>query len=262
MLFSKEEGAKSFLRNERQIVVVIPSFNNKEWFKRNLDSVFSQKYRSYRIIYVDDASTDGTGDQVLTYVAEKKQQHRVKVIKNKRRVGALANTYKAAKLCNPEEIIAILDGDDWFAHPQVLEKLNTIYADPEVWVTYGQFVYYPCGSPGWSAQVPAEVIEKNAFREYSWVTTALRTFYAGLFHKIRKEDLLYEGEFFQMAGDLAYMWPIVEMAGKHSRFIPEVLYVYNVETSINDIKKDPDTQRNLGFVIRERKRYQPVKSPY
>jgi len=42
-----------------------------------------------------------------------------------------------------------------------------------------------------------------------------------------------------MAGDLAYMWPIVEMAGNHSRFISEVLYVYNVVTPLNDIKKIP-----------------------
>lgn len=144
----------------------------------------------------------------------------------------------------------------------MLQKLNSVYADPDVWVTYGQFVYYPCGTPGWAEQVPQHVIDQNAFREYSWVTTALRTFYAGLFHKINKKDLFYNGDFFRMSGDLAYMWPIVEMAGQHSRFISEVLYVYNVVTPINDIKKDPIRQRDLGFVIRERTRYLPVTKPY
>ncbi|MES2122369.1 MAG: hypothetical protein V4492_06285, partial [Chlamydiota bacterium] len=155
-----------------------------------------------------------------------------------------------------------LDGDDWFPHEYVLAKLNEVYADKNVWVTYGQFVYYPCNTPGWAAEVPESIIAQNAFREHTWTTTALRTFYAGLFHKIKKEDLLYEGAFFPMSGDLAYMWPILEMAGFHSRFIPDVLYVYNMDTSINDIKKDPDLQRHLGLITRERKRYQPLKKPY
>lgn len=249
------------LAEEKAMVVVIPSYNNKEWYKKNLDSVLSQNYKNFRVIVIDDASPDGTGPAIKAYIHQRKEEGRVTFIQNKKRVGALANEYKGIWLCKPSEIVVNLDGDDWMAHDRVLEKLNRVYADPDVWVTYGQFVYHT-GDPGWAAQVPEHIIEKNEFREYTWVTTAMRTFYAGLFHKIKKEDLLYQGEFFQMSGDLAYMFPIVEMAGKHSRFISDVLYVYNVETPINDIKKDPTTQQNLGFIIRERKRYEPIAKPY
>jgi len=31
--------------------------------------------------------------------------------------------------------------------------------------------------------------------------------------KIAKEDLMYEGKFFEMAWDLAFMFPMLEMAG-------------------------------------------------
>jgi glycosyltransferase involved in cell wall biosynthesis len=247
---------------EKPMVVVIPSYNNKNWYKKNLDSVFSQKYQNYRVIFVDDASPDGTGNLVKAYVKEKKQEHRFTFIQNEKRSCALANEYKGIWLCKPHEIVVNLDGDDWLANDFVLQKLNNVYADPNVWVTYGQFIYYPDGSPGWAAEVSDEVIEKNAFRDYPWTTTALRTFYAGLFHKIKKEDLFYEGDFFPMAGDLAYMWPILEMAGKHSRFIPDVLYVYNVQTAINDIKKDPDRQLILGLATREKPRYSPIEKPY
>ncbi len=246
---------------EKAMVVVIPSYNNIQWYKNNLDSVLAQNYQNFRVIIIDDASPDGTGPAIKQYIQEKNAQNRVTFIQNKKRVGALANEYKGIWLCKPSEIIVNLDGDDWMAHEYVLEILNRVYADPDVWVTYGQFVYHT-GDPGWAAQVPDEIIEQNAFREYTWVTTAMRTFYAGLFHKIKKEDLLYEGQFFQMSGDLAYMFPIVEMAGKHSRFIPDVLYIYNVGTSINDVVKDPITQRDLGFIIRGRKKYEPVYKPY
>jgi len=250
----------SLYGTEKPFVVVIPSYNNAAWYQRNLDSVLSQNYQNFRVIYIDDASPDGTGALVKNYIQGKEDQ--VTFIQNRKRVGALANKYKGVWLADPKEIIVDLDGDDWLNNEYVLAHLNEIYSDPAVWVTYGQFIYYPCKTPGWAAQVSDETIKQNGFREDTWVTTALRTFYAGLFHKIKKEDLLLNGEFFPMAGDLAFMFPIVEMAGEHSRFIPEVLYVYNVTTMINDVVRNPDYQSQLGWLIRERKKYLPIKSPY
>lgn len=248
--------------NEMPITIVIPSYKNKQWYQRNLDSVFAQNYHNYRIIYIDDASPDSTGELVKAYVAEKNEQKRVTLIQNPTRVGALANLYKAIWMCAPNEIVANLDGDDWFYDDHVLEKLNAAYSDPDVWMTYGQFIYYPSNIVGFAEAVPNDVIQNNAFREHSRGTTALRTFYAGLFHKIKIDDLLYGDAFFPSAWDLAMMWPILEMAGFHSRFIPDVCYVYNIDNPINDFKTDLNLQQNLDWVTRHMPRYSPVEKAY
>lgn len=241
---------------ENRFVVVIASYNNQEWVKQNLDSVFEQNYKNYRIIYIDDCSLDGTGQLVENYIKEKKRESQVTLIRNEKRVGALANHYKAIHLCDPSEICVILDGDDWLYHSAVLDRLNKEYSDPDVWMTYGQFMYKD-GIKGWGEQLPQEYLESNRAREYLWVTTALRTFYAGLGQKIHKEDLYDEGDFFRITGDLALMFPIFEMAGKHSRFIPDILYVYNV-TPQNDTILEKDKQFQTGLVIRKRTRYLPL----
>ncbi len=49
---------------ENRFVIVIPSNNNKDWYQKNLDSVFNQRYLNYRVIYIDDGSTDNTGTLV------------------------------------------------------------------------------------------------------------------------------------------------------------------------------------------------------
>ncbi len=252
----------SFAIEEKPFVVVIPSYNNSRWYEHNLGSVYAQKYENYRVVFIDDASPDGTGELVRRYVQQCGQEHRTTIVQNTERRGALANVYQGIWLCKPYEIVANLDGDDWMFDEHVLERLNREYADPDVWVTYGQFLYYPCGSAGWAAQVPEEVIATNSFRDNQWTTTAMRTFYAGLFHKIKKEDLLYNGDFYPMAGDLAYMWPILEMAGFHSRFIPDILYVYNLDTPLNDMKKDAALQQRLGLLTRITPRYSPLEKPY
>lgn len=251
---------KSYDYPEKPFVVIIASYNNKNWYKRNLDSVFNQEYQNYRIIYVDDCSSDNTGQLVLEYAQEKGKQDKITVIINTERTGATSNIYKAAHVCLPEEIIVSLDGDDWLAHPLVLNHLNAIYQDPDVWLTYGQFQWWPKNVPGFCHAVPPHILEEGKIREYGWVTTALRTYYAGLYQKIKKEDLMYEDKFLAMAGDLGIMFPMVEMAGKRCRFVNEILYIYNTESNINDHKVNGNQQVNLGNVVRDRARYTQIDS--
>jgi len=243
---------------QKQFVFVVPSYKNKEWYKRHLDSIFSQTYDHYRVIYIDDASLDGTGMRVKEYCQKKGQAHRVEVIINEQNRGALANIFKAVGSCSPHEIIVNLDGDDWLAHREVLAQLSQAYADPEVWLTYGQFIYYPSYKPGFGEEIPSDVIEQNIFRSSSQGTTALRTFYAGLFHQIEKEDLMYKGDFFRAGYDLVIMFPMLEMAGRHSRFIPEISYVYNIHTPINDHKVNADEQADVDHYLRQKEKYRPL----
>lgn len=246
--------------DEKPMVLVIPSYKNKDWYKRNLDSTFSQNYSNYRIIYVDDASPDGTGDLVEKYVKEKNKQALVHLIKNPKRVGALANLYTAIHLCKPEEIVCTLDGDDWLSNHDVLKRVNKEYQDPQIWMTYGQHEQWMGDGKrvyqGGSEIYPENIIKNREFRKYKWVASHLRTFYAGLFHKIDKEDLMYKGEFFPMSYDYAIMYPMLEMASHHHKFIPEVLYVYNIATPLNDLKVNYHLQQEC---CREIKQY---KKPY
>lgn len=244
--------------DEKAFVIVIPSYNNKEWYKLNLDSVLSQDYHNYRVIYIDDVSPDGTGKLVQEYLKEKDKTHLVTLIQNEKRSLALANIYKAIWTCDPQEIIVTVDGDDWLANDRVLSYLNTVYSDPDVWTTYGQFTYYPQGTLGCAKQIPQDVIRRNGVRQYPGGPTHLRTFYAGLFQKIQKEDFLHNGDFYPMAWDVAFLLPIIEMAGVHSRFIPDVLYVYNTSTMMHDHVVNSGLQSELDALIRKKNKYLPL----
>lgn len=171
----------------------------------------------------------------------------------------MANLYVAIHMCHPEEIIVDLDGDDWLAYDGVLAYLNTVYQDESVWLTYGQFLQYPLGRMGWCSQLPQEIIDNNAYRNYPWVTSALRTFYAWLFQLIKKEDLCFKDEFVPMASDLAFMFPMLEMAGNHSKFINQILYIYDRHTGFNDEKKNKQLQEEIEIHIRNLKKYEPLQ---
>ena len=256
-------NSKSMVEDERHIVVVICSYNNERYYQWNLDSVFAQNYTNYHVLYVDDCSADDTGTLVDEYVKEKGMEETVIAYHNAKRRKALANLYYVIHTCKPTDIIVILDGDDRFAHPNVLQRINQAYVNPDIWLTYGQFRIYPSGGVGFCRPYPRRIVERCGFRYYHDTPSHLRTFRAGLFHKIRREDLMFQDEFFPVTYDLAIMFPMIEMARLHHQFIPDVLVDYNGENPINDHKgTGKQLQRKFDLIIRARTCYGDIESPF
>ena len=240
----------------KRIAVVIPSYNNRQWYKHNLFSLCTQDYDNYRAIYIDDCSSDKTGELVEKFITDNNLGDRIRLIRNPVRVGAMQNLYNAIHSCDDHEIIVVLDGDDWFAHNGVLKKIVKMYSDPNCWMTYGQYISSSDNMPGYSKEIPSHIIETNNFREYEWCASHLRSFYAWLFKMIKKEDLIDPcGTFYSMAWDQAMMFPMLEMSGYRAKFISDVLYIYNAANPINDSKVDRQLQYNLETIIRTRKKY-------
>lgn len=242
--------------SEKPFVILICSYNNKPWYRFNLHSVFKQRYSNYRVIYIDDCSTDGTGSAVKRFIKARKQEHRVTYIHNEERCGACANTYKGVWLCDPHEIVIILDGDDWFDGPDVLQNLNYHYQDPNIWMTYGQYRYWPSQRlPQDLDRIPLsfENFDRTIVR---WRVHYPRTFYAKLFHMIKEDDLKYDGTFLPIACDVGYMLPLFEMCGaEHSKYINKVLVYYNRGTPINDNKVNKELQKTIEHYIRQKPAY-------
>lgn len=217
------------------MVIVVPSWNNNELFngvpryQLNLDSIFSQKYSNYRVIYIDDCSSDRTADMVASYINKRGQTHRVTLIRNTKRWGPSRNRYVGAHMAHDEEIVMYLDGDDWFSRTDVLNVINQAYSDPNVWLTYSHFIHAPDdGRTSGAREIPQWVIEQNAYRKYGWDYHSLKTFYGWLFKQLRLEDILFEGKFLPVGSDIAEMLPLVELSGGRFKFIKDILYVASV----------------------------------
>lgn len=246
-----------------QFAVVIASYNNARYFEKNLTSVASQHYRSFHVYYIDDASTDGTADLVQKYVATSNIQNQFTLIRNKTRKGSLQNQYELIHTLDPRTVVVCLDGDDWFSHEGVLTTLAQAYNNPEIWLTYGSFETEP---PGLLKEFRCHAIDPKlacapTFRVKVWFLPQLRTFYAKLFQLIQEKDLKQDDNFLPMAGDLAYMFPMLEMASQgHFLFIDEVLCIYNLETPLNDYAVNRALQTEHAWAVRVKIPYKPLKT--
>lgn len=240
--------------------IIIPTYNNEQWCIKNIARLAYQTYPHWHATVIIDAATDRTEELLREYIAKRHLEEKITLIVNAQRQGALANIYHAVTACPAHKVVGLYDGDDRFPHNKVLEYLTHIYETEDVWMTYGQFKHSPENRVGFCRPYPARIIKQNSFRSCLGVLPShFRTFYAGLFHRIAQEDLMYEGEFFPVTWDLAIMFPLIEMAGVHHKCIKPIMYIYNTSNPLNDFKLHFERQMFFNDIIRAKKRYKPLR---
>lgn len=238
--------------------IIVPFYNVEKWIRVCIKSVMAQDYKNFECVLIDDASTDGTVEIVEQQI---KSDSRFSLIKNQTNVGALENIFKAIQKSNPsdEDVIVTLDGDDWFASKNVLSTLLRYYKEKDCWLTYGSHILYPSGQKSKFCEkpVPKKIIKNKSYRSSPWMTSALRTFKFKLWKNIKVEDLKNsEGKFYEAAWDLAFMFPMLEMAGDKIEFVKEIVYVYNLHDN-NDhvVPEKRNKQLSYELEIRNKEKY-------
>ena len=240
-----------------RFVIFSPGYNCKEWIKNHMEAVQNQTYKNYIHVIVDDATTDGTYEEILKYADD-----RTVVYRNEKNMGWAYNaaTYLDENITSPEDIVIGYDLDDWFNHIDVLKRLDTIYVEHECWVTYGGFLRSNkmMTEGNWDGY-PEEVIKARSFKNHRWRFWALRTWKGFLWEAINKEDFKGPaGEWPKTTYDYAIGFPLLELCPPerlHHVGEQEVLYIYNYENPLNDKKINKEQQQTLGKYYLSREEY-------
>lgn len=244
--------------------IVIPAYNSQRWIRKTLDSVVCQKYKNYDVCIVDDLSTDKDQRKIIKEYCDKYNSDKNvwKYIFNNKRKGALFNIVNAIRHsnCEDEDVIVTLDGDDWLYDDKVLNKVRNEYVKGDILLTYGQYISFPSKTPGHCKAYHPRIIKNRAYRKDEWRMSHLRTFKYKLFSRIKESDFIdpRKNRYFEMAWDLALMFPMAEMAGHRIKFISDYLYVYNRQNPINDDKVNVGLQGSTNGLLRKKQKYNYV----
>lgn len=109
------------------ISVIVPNYNNAKYLEKCINSVLSQTYTNYEIIYVDDMSTDNSVSIAKKLLVDKK--HSIIKLKSKRYNGGARNE---GILKAKGDYIVCIDSDDYLANDNVLEKINSSLYNQDV----------------------------------------------------------------------------------------------------------------------------------
>lgn len=106
------------------VSIITLTYNHEKYISKCIESVINQKYSAWELIIVDDGSTDNTGAIVKEY-ARKFQQIKYHIQENKG-LNKLSETYNFALKQSKGDLIAILEGDD-FWYEDKLEKQVAVF---------------------------------------------------------------------------------------------------------------------------------------
>lgn len=250
--WTEEKPARDWLRNPTKriaipgekpdIHVFIPSYNCTEWIERCLDSVANQTLQPKNVVIVDDASTDPQYAPLLRSLCDK---YGYLPITNKENKKAPYNLYNmmCALSAEPEDVIFLLDGDD-FLPLDALEKVAKYYeADKDLWLTYGSYESHPENTgQTMAAKYPMAYVQHREFRGQPYFFNHAITFKKHLWDQLTLEDFQKKpGEWFTVGYDAIIMHPMLEMAAPdHFKFLRDTLYYYNSVNDLSDYLVDPE----------------------
>ncbi len=188
------------------ISVLIDTYNQERYIEQAIASVLEQDVgeSEREVIVVDDGSVDATPDVVRRF------EPRVRVIRKAN--GGQASAFNAGIPECRGEIVAFLDGDDWWAAGKLRAVVNALTADDAVGlVGHGITEVYPDGREQTELlrEVPRFQITSRegaeAFRlRKSFLGTSRMTYRAEVLRKIGRvpEELTFEADeyLFTLAG--------------------------------------------------------------
>jgi glycosyltransferase involved in cell wall biosynthesis len=115
-----------------RVTVVAPAYNAAQYVGQCVESVIAQSFQNWELVIVDDGSTDGTPDIVESY-----RDPRVRCLRLPHRgLRALAETYNAALAVGTGDLVAVLEGDDYWPEDK-LEIQVRGFDDPAVQLSWG-----------------------------------------------------------------------------------------------------------------------------
>ncbi|MFH1067127.1 MAG: glycosyltransferase family A protein [bacterium] len=252
-----------------RFLIFSAGYNCAAYVENCIRGVQRQTLKNYVHIVVDDASTDDTWARI-----EKFKDTRVVAHRNATNKTWLGNAVQYLKP-QDEDIVVVLDLDDWLFDETALQTLQNEYDQHQCWLTYGDY----CEADklpkskwiqkiraafkmkpklaGQCRPLPADVLQRRAFREVPFSTSHLRTFKGFLWKAIQPRDLLdWNGQYPAMAGDVAIMLPMLEMCppGK-IRYIRRALCVYNNLNPLNNYKVDCALEQKVEQWFKEKPKY-------
>ncbi len=131
------------------VSVVMPFLNEARYLREAIESVRAQTYPTWELLLVDDGSTDGSSEIAVAYAGRDPERVRYLTHENRRNRGTGPSRNLGLEL-GRGELVAFLDGDDFWLPFKLERQVPLLLAHPEVDLLYGNTLhtYYPAPVDG------------------------------------------------------------------------------------------------------------------
>ena len=234
-----------------ELYVVSTGRNASRFILKSVQSVQEQTLKPKSHIIIDDVSNDDTKvylEQMDNFIEN------IEIILNTERKYRLKNIWENSVNKDPEDIICLVDNDDWLASNDALQIIMDTYNEnPQYEYVYSK-LQFSHGEIGGSIPIPND--DWNPYQN-RWITSHISTFKVKALQRIPVANFLdWNGEWFQIATDHAQILPMLyniwKRDGNYSAvgFIDKVLYIYQFIENENKPRHNQEGLEKGAFSIR------------
>jgi glycosyltransferase involved in cell wall biosynthesis len=228
---TKAAEAYSHAGEHRQkIKVYIPFRNPGIHLDSCVERLLCQTCVPFEMVFLDIGSTDESHHKVPV------EDPRVTLVRRSEDDAVGENVCLfAARHCDADDVVLLLDGSDWLASDTALTELQRYFADPGCLLTYGQFQYAD-GAPGLACAIPN--IDSDRLLIEDWRCSFPLAFRGALLQQVVREDASFavsqssvqdqHSQGLTVGGHVALAKKLISAAGSAGvRYNPRAFYIYN-----------------------------------
>ena len=210
-------------------VILVPAYNCANKIYLTIRSVAMQTYPNWRMIIVDDMSTDNTRSVIDDCILEYRiPNNKVSVIRRTEKYGEVRNTVDVCQNLNENDIVVRLDAGDWLTDMGCLQILEMVYH------AHSPAVMWTSQRWSWTNQSICGAIDPNvSVYHQPWKSSHLKTFRVADFLKVDSKNFKDEdGQWIMIACDQAIFLPMMEIARLTQRpliYLPMIMYHYDID---------------------------------
>lgn len=237
-----------------RFVFIAPMFNMSKTLPRMLHSICGQSYDNWKIILLDDVSTEGELARSKMIVTQFQclmggmYSEKIVDIWNETKKWEVANILHGLSLCKDDDIVCRIDADDWLTDLDALTIIDSAYLESNcdaLWTNHR----WEFSDKNISGPMPPSA---DPYR-HPWVSSHLKTFRKRLLHGVN--DINFRGEdgnYIRRAGDQAIYLPALYRSKKHM-YLPRCVYHYSIK-DVPETYQTPDArfQRDEALFLRAR----------
>jgi teichuronic acid biosynthesis glycosyltransferase TuaG len=106
-----------------QVDIIIPVYNSQKFIKKTIKSVFRQTFKNWKLIIIDDASTDNT-KKIVDKICEKiKDRRKIIILKNNINKGQAFSRNRGLKH-SKSKFVTFLDSDDFWDKNKLKKQIK------------------------------------------------------------------------------------------------------------------------------------------
>ncbi|MDQ0198774.1 glycosyltransferase family 2 protein [Neobacillus ginsengisoli] len=222
-----------------KISIIVPVYKIEHYIHKCVDSILAQSFKDFELILINDGSPDDSGKICNEYSVK---DSRIKVIHKKN--GGVSSARNAGIDLATGEYILFVDSDDWIEKDALDTLINQLKLEKSDSIIFGSVkdLYteqklIKSELNGVHKKVNINVSDLGSNFVYLFNTVGLLASWMYLFKaKIIKDHKLYFNESLVLYEDFDFNLRFLKNS-INLTFIPNVLYHYNMSTSINQLAK-------------------------